>query len=741
MGEIKVKPGICRICTAHCPIVVTTDDGRPIEVKGDPTGTPYEGYICPKGRALPEQHNDPRRVLHPQRRRPDGSFERIPSLQAVDEIADRLQAIIAEHGPESVALYLGAGSVVQVMGVPMGGALLHAIRSPMMFSASTIDKPAERIALALHGNWHAGLQSFATADAWLIVGANPVIAKSSGAPHNNPGMRLKQAGKRGMQLIVIDPRRTETTRRAAVHLQARPGEDPTVLAGLIRIIIAEGLYDREFVEANAVGLAELTAAVAPFTPDYVAERAGVPAEQLHAAARAFATARRGGAIASTGPSFSLRSNATFYLVLCLNTLCGFWAREGEPAPQPNVLLPAFTPRAQPQGPVPVFGKREMRVRGLRQTATGLPSAALPDEMLLPGPGQIKAFFCMGGNPVSAWPDQRKAEAALQSLELYVQFDSVMTASARHAHYVIGSRMALEVPSTTFAAEGLKFLNPGRGFDMPWGQYVEPAAEPPPGSDLIDEHELFFRVAQRLGLQLSWVNVHGSIFEESPKQVFKFDMDRIPTLEDLWEMTLCNSRVPLAELKANPHGLVVDEPVIVQPREEGCTDMLQLGDPLMMADLAEIAAEDFRAERTDPEYPFRLVSRRANSTMNSILVGLPAAARNKHHNPLFVHPEDLAGLGLRDGDVVRVSSRAGEVGAVVEGDDTLLRGVVAMTQGFGTSEEGAEDGTGRNPYLGANVNVLIPNDRDFDPITGIPRMSNIPVAIARYKAEAEVPVPA
>jgi len=67
MGEIKVKPGICRICTAHCPVVVTTDDGRPIQVKGDPNGTPYEGYICPKGRAMPEMHTDPGRVLFPQR--------------------------------------------------------------------------------------------------------------------------------------------------------------------------------------------------------------------------------------------------------------------------------------------------------------------------------------------------------------------------------------------------------------------------------------------------------------------------------------------------------------------------------------------------------------------------------------------------------------------------------------------------------------------------------------------------
>jgi len=184
MGEIKVKPGICRVCTAHCPVVVTTDDGRPIQVKGDPNGTPYEGYICPKGRALPELHTDPGRVLHPQKRRADGTFEQISSHQAVEEIADRLAAIIDAHGPESVALYAGSGGLAQMMGMPMGAAFLTAIGSPKVFTASTIDKPAERIAMAMHGNWMAGPLSFSRADAWLIVGGNPVIAKSSGVPHN-----------------------------------------------------------------------------------------------------------------------------------------------------------------------------------------------------------------------------------------------------------------------------------------------------------------------------------------------------------------------------------------------------------------------------------------------------------------------------------------------------------------------------------------------------------------------------
>jgi anaerobic selenocysteine-containing dehydrogenase len=110
-----------------------------------------------------------------------------------------------------------------------------------------------------------------------------------------------------MQLVVVDPRRTETAKRAAIHIQPRPGEDPTILAGLIHVIIAEGLYDHDFVASDVAGFAALAAQVAPFTPDYVAMRAQVPADQVVAAARLFATAAAAWPIA--GPGQTLRSTA------------------------------------------------------------------------------------------------------------------------------------------------------------------------------------------------------------------------------------------------------------------------------------------------------------------------------------------------------------------------------------------------------------------------------------------------
>src|SRR5207342_3387635 len=116
----------------------------------------------------------------------------------------------------------GNGTVQHQFGALMGLSFLQAIGSPMFFTPSTIDKPAEKISMAMHGYWMAGGQSFEESDTWMLVGANPIIAKSNGLPYNNPGMRLKEAVERGLKLIVVDPRRTDCARRAHVHLQARP---------------------------------------------------------------------------------------------------------------------------------------------------------------------------------------------------------------------------------------------------------------------------------------------------------------------------------------------------------------------------------------------------------------------------------------------------------------------------------------------------------------------------------------
>jgi anaerobic selenocysteine-containing dehydrogenase len=720
----SVVPSICRNCLAYCPILVTVEDGRALRVTGDVKAPAFDGYSCPKGRALPAQHNDPARLLQCLKRQPGGALASIASGAAMDEVAAKVRQVLARHGPRAIAMYNGTGQVSHPIGVPMARAWFRAIGSRMTFSAASIDKPAEYTSVAMHGNWHAGLQSFETSDTWMIVGANPVIAKSNGAPFNNPGARLKQAVERGLKMVVIDPRRTETAKRASVHLQPCPGQDAVLLAAIIHVVISERLYDADFVAANAEGFEVLKATVAEYTPAFAAQRAGVPVEQLLDAARTFGRGRRGGVVCSTGPSFSTHSNLSFYLALCLNTLCGRWVREGERAPQPNVLLPAFTPRAQPYAPYPVMSDRPMRVHGLMEAASGVPTAALADEILLDGEGQIRALFCLGGNPVLSWPDQAKTEAALAKLELLVVLDYQMTATSQYAHYVIPPPLSLELPGSSQMVESLKYYGVSRGYGMPWAQYTPAVADVPAGSDLIDDAAFFFGLAQRMGLALDWINLRGQGPNlEGPTHTTALDMSRVPSTDELITLACADSHVPLDEVKSHPHGHVYDLDVRVQPREPGCIAMLQLAHPMMMAELDSLHAEGSTVQ-ADAAYPLLMVCRRENNFMNSVGQTLPPLVGDTTHTPAGMHPQDLAKMDIASGDLIEVRSRHGRMLARVQGDESLRQGVMSVVHGFGAAISPA--GTPSAQSLGGVGRLLNMDERD--PVSGIPRMSAVPVAV-------------
>ena len=241
----STETSFCRLCTALCPIVVTIEDGRAVAVHGDREAPLFGGYTCPKGRALPEIHSSPERLLHSLKKRPDGSHERISSEQLVVEVADHLSEIVDRHGPRSVAMYTGTSNIAYPTMGGMAAAMLRALGSTMFFSAATIDQPGIMIADAVHGLWLGGRNRLEDADVWLFVGTNPVVSKQFIG--ENPARQLHRAIDRGMKLVVIDPRRTETARLAHIHLQPRPNEDATLVAAILHVLLRDGFVDEPFV--------------------------------------------------------------------------------------------------------------------------------------------------------------------------------------------------------------------------------------------------------------------------------------------------------------------------------------------------------------------------------------------------------------------------------------------------------------------------------------------------------------
>jgi anaerobic selenocysteine-containing dehydrogenase len=720
----EVHDSFCRFCHASCPIKVTVEDGRPVSVMGAKDNPVYHGYTCAKGRALPEQHLNPSRLLRTVKRDEEGDHHEIPVEQAMDEIAAQLQQIVAEHGPRSVALYTGTYSFPYPAGTPMAAAWLQSLGSPMHFTSATIDQPGKMIAPALHGTWGGGPYHFDASDVWMLVGANPTISKSIGIPCMNPAKRLHDAVKRGIDLIVIDPRRSEAAKVAKVFLQPKAGEDPTLLAGMIRVILAEGLGDLDFVAKHTRGLDDLRAAVEPFTLDYVERRAGVPAEDVARAARVFAAHRNGGANVGTGPNMAPRGNLSEYLTLALNTLAGHWRREGEALPNPGVLMAPSPSKAQAFDPYPAWGFGEqVRVRNLTNTVAGMPTAALADEILLEGEGQVKALFSIGGNPMAAWPDQDKTLAAMKALELNVTLDIKMSATAKLADYVIAPKLSLEVPGMTLPTESLTPY--AMGYPEPYAQYSDAVVDPPSGSEVIEEWEFFYGLAQRMSLPLTIAAAYEWGPDAENPETTEIDLARKPSNDELFEALTKGARVPLSEVRKYPEGKIFETTAVVEPGDPEASGRLEFADRTMLGELAEVALEP--VDR-DTYYAFRLVSRRLPDVHNSAGRDIPKLVRKWSYNPAFMNPEDLAEHGLSTGDVIEITSSHSSILGVVEPEQAIRRGVISMPHAFGDAPGSRNDKNVRE--FGSNTGRLSSVDRNYDPYTGIPMMSAIPVNVAR-----------
>ncbi|WP_171905864.1 molybdopterin-containing oxidoreductase family protein [Sphingobium phenoxybenzoativorans] len=693
--------------------MVEIEDNLPLRVTGDRTNPLYGGYTCIKGRSLPKIHANPARVLHSLEKDAAGRRQAIEVNAAIDEIAARLSALIEQHGPRSVAFWFASAQNASSITYSVARAFANAVQTPMIFSVQTLDQPGLIIGRTLHGEWGGGEVRAADADAALVIGANPVISHQYLS--QNPARRLKDSVNDGMKLIVVDPRSSETARRAHVHLQPRPGTDVAVIAGIIHLLIASDKVDREFLALNAKGFDSLARAVAPFTPERVARHAGLDAQAIIDAAHILGEAKMGYVAGGTGISMSGHGNLCFYLLRCLQTVRGFWPRAGTRVAGPSVLLPpTMPPTAQPLPLKPLFGDERLRVRNLKQSVVGMPASGLPDEILLDGPGQVRALIALG-NPASSWPDTERARRALAKLDLLIVPTVEMSETADLANYVIAIKTILETPATTQFAEQVRKVHHGYGWDEGYAHHTPVLLNAPSGSDLIEEWQFFFRLAQRMGLQLQIPGADGGMRP--------VDMTREPTSEEMIDLLCEGSVVPLGVVRDARAGRVYAEADrIIGSRDPSCSDRLNLGDSLMMAELVRYAPT-LEASPSDIAFPFRLTPRRSDGVVNSMYRRTPGMHK-RHDNPAFMAPADLERLHIQPGTPIRISSPHGEIIAIAEAGAGLRPGVVSMSHGYG-----AMPGEDEDPSRGgANVNRLLRMDELHDSISGIPLMGAVPVAI-------------
>ena len=713
---MREERSVCRYCPGACGMVLTVDDdGRLAKVRGDRDHLMSQGYACIKGLQAPEAANGDQRILRPLKRMPDGTFAEIPLATALDEIAAKLAGIIAKGGGRAVASYRGTLSAFDVCGNQMIPDWLKAIGSPSFFTNYTIDQSAKSVTAGRLGAWRAGKHRMTESEVLMLVGTNPLLAISTaGYIHFNVLKQLKAAKARGMKLIVVDPRRTETAEFADLHLRPHPGEDPAVFAGILRIVLAEGWHDAEFCARHVSQLDQLRAAVEPFTPAHVEARAGIPPDQLMAAAAMFARdAKRGFGATGTGATMSPASNLIDHLVETLNVVCGRMQREGEVIPNPPLLSPRVPIRAQVVPPTRSWeGGHQGRMgfgtffaRG-RNDVGQMMSATLADEILTPGEGRIRALIVQAGNPAMALPDQEKAVAALRDLDLLVTIDPHMSATARLSHYVIPPKTQYERADVLFGPGYETTLNPA-----PFQQYIHPVCEPPPGAEVIDDWQVYWELARRLGVTIDFAGV-------------PLEGDRAPVTDDLLAILMRHSQISLEDLRGHPGGRMFDlEPQRVEPAEPGDDSRFEVAPNDVLAELA--AAHAAPAVKQEG-YSHLLTVRRMREVYNSF--GQQFASIRERHtfNPAYLHPHDMADLGLAKGDGIELVSPNGRIPAIVEPDARLMPGTVSIAHCWG----GLPDEPPDYRQKGSSTNLLISGARFREAINAMPWMTAAPVNIVR-----------
>jgi anaerobic selenocysteine-containing dehydrogenase len=707
---IETHKTYCRFCHNYCAFDIDVENGRAVAVRGDATDPIYGGYTCIKGRQLVEAHAHPDRVTRPLRRRPDGGYDEIPLAQALDEIAARVQAIAAAHGPRAIASYCGTYAFQNSAALAVAKAWHRGFDSPSYYTSVTIDQPSKFVAASRVGEWGAGLHGFHDSDVVMHIGNNPIVSQYTpfgGVPPWNPVKELRDAKARGMKVICVDPRRTDVARRADLFLQVWPGEDVTLLAGMIRLILDEGLHDAEFCARWMRGLDLLHEAVRAYGLAYTSKRTRVPEALIADAARTFARARRGVAVTGTGPDMSPHPTLTEHLVLALNLICGRVNRAGEKVPNPGVLTPVLPKKAQPTPPAPAFGHGpRMRVRGLGEIMGEMPCAALSDEILLEGEGQVKALFVVGGNPLVAWPDQAKTVRAMAALDLLVCIDVRRAATAKQAHYVLPGRMCLERADVPILCD--------TWYEQPYTHYAPPVVDAPAGADLIEEWELYWELSARLG---SPIALAGG----------ELPLDRKPSKDEVLAYMLAGGRIPFDEVRRHRGGTVYAHVAqVVQPADTDCEARFEMAPDGVVEELAEV-----RGEELGEPFSHRLISRRLRQVYNSSGRDLSESRAKGTTNPAFMHPGDLEALGARSGDVLEIASAHGMIYGVAEAAPDVMPGVISMAHAWG--DPSADPKSVRE--IGASTNALVSNEVDFDTITGMARQSAIPVNVRR----AETPI--
>jgi anaerobic selenocysteine-containing dehydrogenase len=650
-------------------MLVTVENGRATQLRGDPDHPFTRGGLCVKVDDYLDRVYSPDRVLHPMRRvgpKGGGQFERITWDQALDEIATRFRQVIAEHGSQAILPYSYLGTEGILNGLNVGDAFFNQLGASISERTFCDSGSCTAYFMTIGPTPGVDPESFVHSR-YIILWACNVISTNL---HLWPF--IAEARRRGARVVVIDPVRTRTAQQADWYIPIRPGTDGALALGMMHVIVSENLVDADYVEKYTLGYPELRQRVMDYPPARVSEITGIPVEDILTLAREYA--RTQPSVIRIGVAIERHAGGgqCVRAIACLPALVGAWRRPGGGLLQ----LPIWA--------FPIKWETLMRpdfirpgTRVINQFRLG---PALTGELGLTPP--IKALMVYNSNPVLVAPEQDKILAGLAREDLFaVVSEQFMTDTADLADIVLPATTQLEQFDVMFS----------------WGHLYLSLNQPAiaPLGEAIPNTELFRRLAARMGFT-------DPCFTRSDKQIAVEALD--------WSAPALRG-IDLERLRRDGYArLQVGAPDTFAPHAEGNfptpsgkTEFVSslAGNGNFVLPLFRQGSNEFQpGEPVDPlphyippresqptnptrasRFPLNLLSPKSHAFLNSSYGNLPRQRRVAGEPNVLLNPKDAADRGILGGRAVRVFNDRGSFEAVATVSDAVSAGVVVAPLGF------------------------------------------------------------
>ncbi len=690
-------------------MVITLDENEKIvKIIGDKDNPETNGFICKKGLKQASHIDSPNRLTKPLKREGD-RFVEVSWDEALEGIGSEIKRIKEKYGARSLGLALG-GSGHPTIQVMLAFQLLRAMGSRNLFSPVGLELSSKYLAnQKIFGcSQMEGYTDFKNSDYTIIIGANPAISFPS------KGHQLSKNSKDpDKTIVVIDPRYTETGRLAKHYSPIRPSTDIYYILAILNIIIKEKFYDENRVKDYSNGIDEIKKSVARFTPEAVEEVTGIKSDFILETARGFGKSKTGVIFYDMGVIGNHHSTLISWATQTIMFITGKMGKKGGLLFTPTLLNFNSSEKQ-------AFGgeKYISRVRGYEEVCGFLPVTVLQDEILTPGPGQIRSMIVTGANPMRSYTNSDKMEKAFKDLELLVSVDIYLTEVGRLADWVLPVCSFHEQENVSFGFHGM--------FSQPFVQLSQKVREPLGESR--PEWMIYRDLAKVSGAK--WMDSgavdFGYRIAEAIRKLMgkKGELDR---QKGLLRLLARAGGTSYKEMKNKPHGFVLKKKkpynFLNDIKTKNKKANLEVPEFLTAVDRLLM-----QAPVKDQKYPFILSTTcRTWANVNTMYRNDEWIEKNMPVNSLVMHPDDAAPLGINEGEVVVMSSRTGSSEAPVMFSSDVLEGTVYLTHGWGLTSRDPKEMSDK--IHGTPASLFLPDD-EGDAFTGLPLYSGVPCKIEK-----------